>query len=439
MRKILLVIRREYLSRIKKKSFWFIAAIIPVMIVALYVVPMYFSSKSMEKNNVIVVDETSLFKAFRSNDKIQYFHKTDLDNAKALLVDSDDAFDAIVYIPKTATRIPTDAYLYYRADAPGTTVKTDIETQLQRILKNNILLEIHQISKSDFEMINNSIIHLHLKDLETGRTDFLELKIVIGFVLGILIYLIIFLFGSQVIRGIVEEKSNRIIEVMASTVSPFQLMMGKIVGIAMAGITQFVLWVMLSFLLFGAIRLVDNDFLSTNTVPTEVATIATKGDAAVAQAMKPVQKMPELMEGLLSINFGVIIGLFLLYFILGYLLYASLFAAAGSITESESDSQQFILLLTAPLLICLLLGHGIISAPNGSLAVWLSMIPFTSPVAMMIRIPFGFPIWQMWLSVAILVLSFLLSAWFAGKIYKTGILMYGKKISLKQFLKWVKQ
>jgi ABC-2 type transport system permease protein len=192
-------------------------------------------------------------------------------------------------------------------------------------------------------------------------------------------------------------------------------------------------------LLFGAIRLVDNDFLSTNTVPTEVATIATKGDAAVAQAMKPVQKMPELMEGLLSINFGVIIGLFLLYFILGYLLYASLFAAAGSITESESDSQQFILLLTAPLLICLLLGHGIISAPNGSLAVWLSMIPFTSPVAMMIRIPFGFPIWQMWLSVAILVLSFLLSAWFAGKIYKTGILMYGKKISLKQFLKWVKQ
>ena len=168
MKKIWLVIQREYLTRVRKKTFWVATLLVPIMLVALYVVPIYLSMNSLERTNIIVVDETSLFGKFRTDDEVKYHHKTDIDEAKFLLTQNDD-YSAIVYIPKTETRIPSDAYLYYYSNSPNVIVKTNIETQLQRILKNNILLEVHQISKEDYEMINNATMHLHTKDLETGR------------------------------------------------------------------------------------------------------------------------------------------------------------------------------------------------------------------------------------------------------------------------------
>lgn len=426
MKKIILVLKREYSTRIRKKSFWFITILVPILIATLYVVPIYLSLNSIEKTNIIVVDETMLFKHFRSNEEIRYTHIDDIDEAKNTLKTNTD-YSTIIYIPRTESRIPSDAYLYYYSNNPPTSVKNDIQNQLERILKNNILLEVYDIAKSDYDMINNATIHIHSKDLETGRDDFLEVKTVLGGTLGILIYLVIFIFGSQVMRGVVEEKTNRIVEIIVSSVKPFQLMMGKIIGIAMVGLTQFLLWIAISMVILGAVQwsgLVDTDlFVSQHSGGT---------------AMQTTTQLPDIIQGILSINFGVILSTFLFFFILGYLLYATLFAAAGAMIGNETDSQQFTLPITIPLLLTILLIPLIVASPNGNLAFWLSVIPFTSPVAMMVRLPFGLPIWQVWVSAAILLITFLAATWVAAKIYRTGILMYGKRITYKEVLKWLK-
>ena len=438
MKKIFLVIQREYLTRVKKKTFWLATLLVPIMLVALYVVPIYLSMNSLERTDIIVVDETELFGKFRTNEDVKYHHKTDIDEAKHLIMQTDD-YAAIVYIPKTETRIPSDAYLYYYSNSPNVIVKTNIENQLQRILKNNILLEVHQISKEDYEMINNATMHLHSKDLETGRADFLEIKTVLGLVLALLIYFVIFMFGSQVMRGVIEEKNNRIIEVMVSSLRPFQLMMGKIVGIAAVGLTQFVLWIMLSVAAIAVVNVTNADMFAQISQAQNAKNIVTTDTQVAKEASQTIaNQLPEITQGLLAIDFKVILSVFVFFFVLGYLLYASLFAAVGAITENESDSQQFILPLTIPLIITIVLSPMIINSPNGVLAQWLSMIPFTSPVAMMLRVPFGLPIWQVWLSLALLLLTFVACTWLAAKIYRTGILMYGKKITYKELWKWLK-
>lgn len=438
MKKIWLVIQREYLTRVRKKTFWVATLLVPIMLVALYVVPIYLSMNSLERTNIIVVDETSLFGKFRTDDEVKYHHKTDIDEAKFLLTQNDD-YSAIVYIPKTETRIPSDAYLYYYSNSPNVIVKTNIETQLQRILKNNILLEVHQISKEDYEMINNATMHLHAKDLETGRADFLEIKTALGLVLALLIYFVIFMFGSQVMRGVIEEKNNRIIEVMVSSLRPFQLMMGKIVGIAAVGLTQFALWIVLSVGAITVVNVTNADMFAQISQAQNIKNIVTTDTQVAKEASQTVaDQLPEIIQGLLAIDFKVILTIFFFFFVLGYLLYASLFAAVGAITENEADSQQFILPLTIPLIISIVLSPMIINSPNGVLAQWLSIIPFTSPVAMMLRVPFGLPIWQVWLSMALLLISFVVCTWLAAKIYRTGILMYGKKITYKELWKWLK-
>ncbi len=437
MKKVLLVVQREYFTRVKKKSFWFMTILIPILMATLYAIPIYLSINSFEKTKVMVVDETQLFHSFHSNNEIQYSYKLDIKTAQSELKNN-DTYTAIVYIPKTEGRIPSDAYLYYNSDVPGISVKSDIDAQIQKMLKNNILLEVHNISKEDYNVINSTTIQLHTQDLQTGRTDFIEIKTVIGFALAFLIYIVIFMFGSQVMRGVIEEKTNRIIEVMISSIRPFQLMMGKVIGIALVGLTQFLLWIVLSFGAFTVIQISNADIFARLDNEQTVASIATKGTSVVEQINQPMDKLPELMQGLFSINFDVIIGLFLFYFILGYLLYATLFAAVGSVTENETDSQQFILPITIPLLLALLLTPSVLNAPGGSLAVWLSIIPFTSPISMMVRIPFGIPIWQIWVSIGALLVTFIGCTWVAAKIYRTGILMYGKKITYKELWKWLK-
>ena len=282
-------------------------------------------------------------------------------------------------------------------------------------------------------------MHLHSKDLETGRADFLEIKTVLGLVLALLIYFVIFMFGSQVMRGVIEEKNNRIIEVMVSSLRPFQLMMGKIVGIAAVGLTQFVLWIMLSVAAIAVVNVTNADMFAQISQAQNAKNIVTTDTQVAKEASQTIaNQLPEITQGLLAIDFKVILSVFVFFFVLGYLLYASLFAAVGAITENESDSQQFILPLTIPLIITIVLSPMIINSPNGVLAQWLSMIPFTSPVAMMLRVPFGLPIWQVWLSLALLLLTFVACTWVAAKIYRTGILMYGKKITYKELWKWLK-
>lgn len=447
MNKILLVIQREYLTRVKKTSFWILTFVVPILLAGVYAIPIILASRPLEHANVLVVDDSGLFQGeFRSGRNISYFPAASLDYAKRQLSEH-DSLDAIVFIPARETSIPQDAFLYYQSDAPSVSVQSDVDNQLQQILRNRILLDVHGITEDDYAMLTSTSIRLRTQDIQTGREGFLQIKLVVGFMLALLIFMAVFMFGSQVMRGVMEEKTSRIVEVIVCSVKPFQLMMGKVVGIALVGLTQFALWVALSGVAFGGLRIANAD-LFEQAQSRNVTQIATKGVEATSQyqaAQYQVaryeagegvdHKIQDLLEGLASINFALILGLFLFYFLFGYLLYATLFAAAGSLVDNETDSQQFTLPLTIPLLLTILLMPAMINEPSGSLATWLSIIPFTSPVAMMFRIPFGVAIWQVALSVALLLVVFPLCVWVAAKIYRSAILRYGRKATWMDVLK----
>ena len=432
MNKIFLVIQREYATRVKKASFWVLTIIVPILMAGLYAIPIILSSKPLEHAHVLVVDDTGIFEgAFRSSRDITYHNAGSLDYAKRQL-ETVDSLDAIVYIPARETTIPHDAFLYYRTDAPSMTVQNDVDRQLQEILRNRILLDVHGISADDYQMLISTHIKLRTKDIETGRDGFLAVKVVVGAILALLILFVIFNFGSQVMRGVMEEKSSRIVEVIVCSVKPFQLMMGKVVGIGLVGITQFALWILLSGIAVGALQMANSD-LFAQAQSEQVQQIATKGAEATAQyeAARDATPVPELIQGLTSIHFGLLIAMFLFYFVFGYLLYATLYAAVGALIDADTDSQQFSLPLTAPLILVLMLMPAMINQPSGSLSVWLSLIPFTSPVAMMLRIPFGVPTWQVVLSALLLLATFPLCVWIASRLYRAGILRYGQKTTWK--------
>ena len=439
MNKILLVIKREYLTRVRKLSFWVLTLLVPILLVALYAIPIYLALKPLEKSIVLVADESGIFGGldrddtirsdshFASSDDITYRYAATLDYAKRQM-DSDKDITAILYVRSRASEaIPTDACLYYKSDLPPSQVRYDVDKQLQRILRNR-LLQAHGISDDEYALISNTKINLRTEDLETGRAAFLEVKTGLGFVLALLIYVVIFMFGTQVMRGVVEEKSSRIIEVIVCSVKPFQLMMGKVIGIAMVGLTQFLLWVALTGIALVGIQATNNELFQMATQKHEVTELATKGSEAALQMQQADQlaDIPQLVEGITSIDFGVILPSFLFYFIFGYLLYATLFAAAGALSDNDTDSQLFSLPLTIPLLITILCMPAMVNAPSGTLSVILSMIPFTSPVAMMLRIPFGVPLSQLWWSMALLVISFPLCTWLAAKLYRSSILRFNR-------------
>lgn len=440
MRKILLIISREYNTRVRKPSFWVLTIIVPLLIAGMYALPILSAMKPLEGTTVLVVDETRVFEgAFQSSEEITYRDAGSLEYAKKEMREN-DSISAVVFIPARETTIPNDAFLYYLSDAPSIGVQGDVDHQLQTILRNNILLDVHGIAVEDYNLIRDTRIKLRTLDIETGRDGYIEVKAMVGMLLAVLILLTIFMFGSQVMRGVMEEKTSRIVEVIFSSVNPFQLMMGKVVGICMVGLTQFLLWVVLGGAALGGIRYANADLFSRAESQMNITEIATKGsDAAVQmQAAQNAEVVPDVVKGLASINFGVLIGVFCFYFLFGYLLYATLFAAVGALVDNETDSQQFTLPLIVPLMLTLLLTPRLLNAPSGSLSVWLSIIPFTSPAAMMMRIPFGVPYSQLIVSALLLLAFFPLCTWMAAKIYRTGILLYGKKITWSDLFKWLK-
>ena len=272
-------------------------------------------------------------------------------------------------------------------------------------------------------------------DSESGeKTSYAELEYIIGFVLAFVIYFAIFLFSSQVMRGVIEEKTNRIIEVIISSVKPFELMMGKIVGIALVGLTQIVLWIVLTV----AIYFVASGVILGPEIMSPSGTVMTEQIEQITEMSKGQDVMLEAVNMVQSINFSAILWSFLLYFVFGYLLYAALFAAIGGMVDNETDSNQFSTIVSIPLIIAIVCAPTMVNNPDTSLGIWLSMIPFTSPISMMLRVPFGVPYWQVAVSLVLLILTFILITWLAGKIYRTGILMYGKKPSFKEIWKWMR-
>lgn len=442
MNKIFLVIQREYSTRVRKLSFWVLTLVVPILLAGVYSIPIILASRPLEHAHVLVVDDSGLFQGqFRSSRHISYHPAGSLEYAKRQLSDF-DTLDAILFIPARETSIPQDAFLLYQADAPSSVVQTDVNSQLQEILRNRILLDVHGITADDYAMLTSTTMRLRTQDIQTGREAFSGVKTVVGFVLALLIFIAVFMFGSQVMRGVMEEKTSRIVEVIVCSVKPFQLMMGKVVGVALVGFTQFALWVVLSGVALGGLR-IANAPLFEGVQSRHVSQIATKGTEATNQyaaaryqaeryqAGEGVDyRVEQLIEGVSNIRFGLIAVVFLFYFLFGYLLYATLFAAAGSMVDNETDSQQFVLPLTIPLMLTILLMPAMINEPSGSLATWLSLIPFTSPVAMVFRIPFGVPVWQVVASMGLLLAVFPLCVWLAAKIYRNSILRYGRKSSI---------
>ena len=315
------------------------------------------------------------------------------------------------------------------------TLSSYIENTMKKEVEHKKLLASGidpDIVKSATTNINVSTIRMDSEDKE--ETRYTELESIIGFLLAFVIYFSIFLFSNQVLRSVIVEKTNRIVEVIISSVKPFELMMGKIIGNAMVGLTQFAAWIILTL----AIYFVASGIILGPEIMSPTGTVMSQEISKLAETTASQDIMLEAIYMVESINFSAILWSFLFYFLFGFLLYAALFAAIGGMVDNETDSTQFTTVLTIPLILAIVCSPAMMENPESGLTLWLSMIPFTSPIAMMIRIPFGIPYWQLGISVAILILTFVLTTWLAAKIYRTGILMYGKKPTLKEIWKWLK-
>ena len=435
MNKIGLIIKREYLTRVRKRSFLILTFLGPILMAAIYIIPITLAlNSSTDHLRVAVVDESRWFESsFTSNESHTFIpmHGQPIDSIKEMV--KTGVFDMALYVPPTQLNIPSNAVVYSIRQVPmevETYISNVMEKEIedQKLMANGVDPEIVSAVKTD---VNLSVMRMDENGNE--KETFTEVQYTLGIILAVLVYMFIILFGGQVMQGVSEEKTNRIIEVIISSVKPFQLMMGKIIGVSLVALTQFVLWIVLTLVLYlgfsAYLGLSNPEMLSQGTV---MAQEITSNDI---MSNETVQSILQIVH---SIDFSTIITTFLIFFILGYLLYGTLFAAIGSLVDNNTDSQQFMLPVTVPLMIAFLSTFYIPNNPDSSLSVWLSMIPFTSPLSMMVRIPFGVPIWQIVVSVVLLAGTFVLMTWIAAKIYRTGILMYGKKLTYKEIFKWLK-
>jgi len=410
MGKIWLIIKREYLVRVKKRAFLIMTIVGPLLMATLIILPYYLANENQTVRVIAVQEEKDEYTFSQQLEDTDLLHFSTVPREEALRIKKD--FKKSNYYALLS--IENEQFTLYSNQQISLSVSNNIQSQLERIIEHEKL----KAAGIDLELITDSenTVTIFTKTIskDGNMTDSqTEASVGIGFMCGMLIYMFILIYGLMVMRGVIEEKTNRIVEVIISCVTPFQLMMGKIIGIALVGLTQFLLWILLT-LGIGSIA--------------EVALMDTESMAdALNQGGKSIiiSEISSLTGG---VNLLEIFIFFIFYFIGGYLIYSALFAAVGSAVDSESDTQQFKLPFTIPLLLSFILLQPIIEHPDGSLAFWMSMIPLTSPVVMMARLPFGVASWELALSITILILSF---------IYRTGILMYGKKASYKELWRWL--
>jgi ABC-2 type transport system permease protein len=430
---ILLIIQREFITRVRKKTFLLMTLLAPLLLAAVMIVPGLLASMPEDDKSIIVLDEPSLLvpEEGTSQFSLEYLNPNefDLETGKIFLRESEK--DALLYIPSgngwDPDFIKNNILLFGKEDI-GIDLQRFVERQLEEKINQQKLIR----QGVDPEVVAQTKTKVSIKSFTMGdegneETSATPLKMGLGYIAGILIYFFIFFYAVQVMRGVIEEKTSRIVEVIISSVRPRQLMMGKILGIGLVGVVQFLIWVILS----GTIYAVVSTFIYPEIFAQQVpAGPETTDLSAVDQT--------NLFSMINSINFPVVLGGFVFYFFGGYFLYSALFAALGSAIDQEADSQQFMLPVTAPMIIAITTAMNIIQDPNGPLAFWMSMIPLTSPISMMIRLPFGVPAWEVALSALILVGTFFGVVALAGKIYRVGILMYGKKVTWKELYKWLK-
>lgn len=436
MNKIWIIIQREYLSRVKKKSFLVLTILVPIISIGSFALIFYLAMKGDEiggVKKVQVIDESGTFSGRLTNGRsITYVYSADkYEAAKAKM--AENGYDFLLHIPPASSGGSIE--LVGEKKAGALTIEA-IETGLSNIAESQ-QLKLAGIDSAVLALAQKRIDIKAIQITEAGEKDAQTyVAYAVGFISAFLIYICLMLYGQQVMRGVIEEKVSRIIEVIISSVKPFQLMLGKIIGVGLVGLTQFVLWIIISVTL----STVGGTMMAGKAMQTKQLSQIEQSVSEGKKMQKvntPDNSLSVITESIQSIPIVYTISCFLFYFLFGYLLYSSLFAAVGSAVDNETETQQFFIPITMPIIITFALSQSvIINNPDSSISFWLSMIPFTSPIAMMIRIPFGVPAWQLALSMFLLVLGFVFTTWVAARIYRVGILMYGKKATYRELAKW---
>ncbi|EHQ41697.1 ABC transporter permease [Myroides odoratus] len=429
-----LIIKREFIAKARNKAFIVMTFLAPLFFVAVAVLIGYLSTMKSTTKVIAIHDESGIFSGdFENSEEYEYQNLSAV--PIAILKDSvlAEKYDGLLYIPKQEQMTAYENSIYYISnESPGIAFISKIESTIENKVSSLNLIEKGIDPKIIKE--NQAEVNLHLEKASGEQTvkGLNEIKIFIGSLFGYCIMMFIIVYGNMVMRSVIEEKTNRIIEVIISSVKPFQLMMGKIIGTSMAGLLQFLIWGVVG----GILMLVATSVFGLNAgsaANMEAAQMATTMDPSV---MSNIQNYISEIMGLPLLSWFVY---FIIFFIGGYFLYSSLYAAIGAAVDNETDTQQFLFPVMLPLMLGVYIGFfTVIKDPHGTVATVFSMIPFTSPIVMLMRIPFGVPIWQIIVSIVLLFATFILTVWLAAKIYRIGILMYGKRPSWKELYKWLK-
>ena len=450
MNKISVIIKREYITRVRKKSFIIMTLLTPILMAALFVVPALVMTNQDKEHKKIAVLEDGPAPIFRNvipdTKDAEFVYLTDVkfENLKGTF--EKDGYYGILFISHEILTTPNAIQLISKKQPPIGLLE-HIENSLEKDIERQLLLSykienLDQILKDVRRKVN--VQTKSIDDSGVEKQTSTGIAMALAYLGGFLMYMLVFMFGAQVMRGVIEEKVSRVVEVIISSVKPYQLMLGKIVGVALVGLTQFLVWIMLTLGIVLAIKsaVIPKDTIQQITQGMDVMNSnAPQASAQTKEVSKQFNFTPEFQQQFTSAMnqpWGLFLFCFVFYFITGYLLYASVFAAIGSAVDNETETQQFMLPVTIPIILGLFIAMGTMQNPESSISFWGSMIPLTSPIVMMARIPFGVPYWQIAVSMLIMVISFLAFVWMAAKIYRTGILMYGKKTSWKEMIKWLR-
>lgn len=442
MNKSLLILKREYLTRVRKKSFIILTLLVPFIFAGFTILPAWLAMQDDQETRTIGVYDSSNAFLGRLDDteytKFRFIPKEEYETIKNNI--KSNSYYAVLYIPPnilTSNRAELISEKQVTFD-----VKNMIGNRLEKLIENDKKAQV--IKESGIPDLEKQLAatrtNIHIETLKVDEKGDVvkgsaEIAMAIGYAAGFIIYMFVFIYGAMVMRGVMEEKTSRIVEVIISSVKPTQLMFGKIVGIALVGLTQILFWIVLGSLIVTGLQA----FLGPNEAQAlqQSQSIMASGAQATVASGQQQNMVLNVINMIGNLNLPLILGSFLFYFLGGFFLYSSLMGAIGSAVDHEEEAQQLMLPVTIPLIFSIIILFPAVKNPEGVLAFWASMIPLTSPVIMMVRVPFGVPIWQLLLSMAILIISIYGTIWASGKIYRTGILMYGKKVNLKEIVKWL--
>lgn len=428
-----LIIKREFIAKVRNKSFIVMTFLSPLLFVGLAAFVGYLSTMKSDVKEIVIHDESNLFvKDFKNSDEYHYLNLTnvDLKTLKDSIVS--EHYEGLLYIPKIEdNKVLSSKIQYISNESPSMSFIEDLED----IIAQKLTTSNFQKAGLDTLAIKNAEAKVNINLTKATGEETVkglnEIKVGIGAAFGYLIMMFIVIYGNMVMRSVIEEKTNRIIEIIISSVKPFQLMMGKIIGTSLAGVLQFTIWAVIGGTLF---------LVASSLLGIEMGGAASAGPEMMAGSEVEFATKAQLyINELFNLPLGTLFISFIVYFIGGYFLYSSIYAAIGAAVDNETDSQQFLLPIILPLMLGVYVGFfSVLSEPHGTVATVFSMIPLTSPIVMLMRIPFGVPWWQLLISVLLLFGTFFFVVWFASKIYRVGILMYGKKPTWKELYRWLK-